>query len=558
MQSARTKQLLILGNRRNRTNDLLRELSSTASQRSASSASSKKRTGSTRERLRRIEPKVDTGLRRRRVNVLPNDSASTSRAASPVQVRLSGPRRDVSPEAKQPSQETVARQRDVIDDIDEVDEENLPVRIKIRKKSVRDARDALVVLCRRPLSPRSVQKFRAAIETIHAQRTLIEDGLLRQYIDEVEKCSSEGELESRTSEIDAVEDYDPAEQIVEEFGSVFGAVAHESRDLLRREKGETTAKDLEKQLLDHYPTIRNIFKFYSSMTKPFDENITAAELGSMALGDWMTFVKDCKLIGPHPKHQMVKSSAELVFIRLNWVTDERGRKVKNQDVSNSDRTLIMPEFICGVLRLAKQCGVQMGNLALTVNHFINDVICKRAHSVDVEDFRKRMRLRSVRAAIIDFQEEIRAVFIKYAAAEAKTAVGGGLESMDLKELMQLCRRMQIVSFNDADRHLLTPLAVQHAFALAQLQVVGEDAGEIDADEFVELISRIAEKFFDVYFSAVESAEMARLKRANLDASVASVAALPTLLGEEVALAWKLRWFFPRLTTTPRALSPPTL
>jgi len=204
MQGARTKQLLILGNRRNRTNDLLRELSSTASQRSASSASSKKRMASTRERLRRIEPKVDTGLRRRRVNSLPDDSACTSRAASPVEVRLSGPRRDVSPKAKQSSQETLPRQLDVIDDIDETDEEHLPVRIKIRKKCVRDARDALKVLCRRPLSPRSVQKFRAALEMIQAQRTLIEDELLRRYIDEVDVCSSVSESESQTSEIDAL------------------------------------------------------------------------------------------------------------------------------------------------------------------------------------------------------------------------------------------------------------------------------------------------------------------------------------------------------------------
>ena len=47
--------------------------------------------------------------------------------------------------------------------------------------------------------------------------------------------------------------------------------------------------------------------------------------------------------------------------------------------------------------------------------------------------------------------------------------------------------------------------MQHAFRLGYFRRRRKTQGEIDADEFVELISRIAEKFFDVYFSAVESA-----------------------------------------------------
>ena len=41
-----------------------------------------------------------------------------------------------------------------------------------------------------------------------------------------------------------------------------------------------------------------------------------------------------------------------------------------------------------------------------------------------------------------------------------------------------------------------------------------DAGEIDADEFIELIARLAENFFDVYFTAIANAESARLHRVS--------------------------------------------
>ena len=145
--------------------------------------------------------------------------------------------------------------------------------------------------------------------------------------------------------------------------------------------------------------------------------------------------------------------------------------------------------------------------------------------------------------------------MRYAAAEAKSAIGGGLETMDLKELMQLCRNIDIVTFNDADHHLLSPLAVQHAFALSQLQVVGDDAGEIDADEFIELIARLAENFFDVYFTAIANAESARLHRVSHPGeNVLALAPAPRV--DDVALAPKLRWFLPRLAASSSSRSVP--
>jgi hypothetical protein len=120
--------------------------------------------------------------------------------------------------------------------------------------------------------------------------------------------------------------------------------------------------------------------------------------------------------------------------------------------------------------------------------------------------------------------------------------------MDLKELMQLCRNIDIVSFNDADRHLLSPADVQSVFALSQLQVVGDDAGEIDADEFVELIARLAEKVFDFYFTAIAHAESTRLHRvSDLGEGVLALAPAPRV--SDVALAHKLRWFLPRLAAS---------
>ena len=568
MRSARTKQLLILGNRRNRTNDLLRALSarcavdpeiSTSSAQStrvmdtrATLSDSTARRTRMYKRLNFVEPKVDTGLRRRRRNTRESPPPVVVHIESKPEVSVassSDESRDVSP--------THLCEDEILDetmDANNGDEDEIfgPPRIRIRKRSVREAREALIILRARPLSPKSVEKFRKALESIRAQRTLVDLSLLRAYnnsklIEHDQLDSLDDDVKS-DAEPDRVEDYDPSEQVCEEFVSVWGAVAHESRDLLRGEP-MASMKEVEHHLLENYPAIRNIFKYYSSLTKPFDENITASELGSMTLADWMQFVKDCKLIGPHPKHQLVKSSAELLFIRLNWVTDEGGRKVKNQDMSNSDRTLIMPEFMCGILRLAKQCGVHMETLGLTASKFIEEIVCARAHSVDVEEFRTRMRFRSARAMLQKYATEISTVFARYAASEASDRVGAGLETLDFKEFMNLCRALEIVSAHDDG--LLAPLAAQHVFALSQLQVVGDDAGEIDADEFFELISRTAESFFDTFFTAIYNAAAPSAPPTSSPSSTASTPsvlshALALVHPREIILAHKLAWFLPRL------------
>lgn len=568
MRSARTKQLLILGNRRNRTNDLLRALSarcavdpeiSTSSAQStrvmdtrATLSDSTARRTRMYKRLNFVEPKVDTGLRRRRRNTRESPPPVVVHIESKPEVSeasSSDESRDVSP-----THSCEDESLDETMDANNKDEDEIfgPPRIRIRKRSVREAREALIILRARPLSPKSVEKFRKALENIRAQRTLVDLSLLRAYNNS--NLNEHGQLDSLDDDVksdaepDRVEDYDPSEQVCEEFVSVWGAVAHESRDLLRGEP-MASMKEVEHHLLENYPAIRNIFKYYSSLTKPFDENITASELGSMTLADWMQFVKDCKLIGPHPKHQLVKSSAELLFIRLNWVTDEGGRKVKNQDMSNSDRTLIMPEFMCGILRLAKQCGVHMETLGLTASKFIEEIVCARAHSVDVEEFRTRMRFRSARAMLQKYATEISTVFARYAASEASDRVGAGLETLDFKEFMNLCRALEIVSAHDDG--LLAPLAAQHVFALSQLQVVGDDAGEIDADEFFELISRTAESFFDTFFTAIYNAAAPSAPPTSSPSSTASTPsvlshALALVHPREIILAHKLAWFLPRL------------
>ncbi|CEF98091.1 unnamed product [Ostreococcus tauri] len=570
MQSARTKQLLILGSRRNRTNDLLRELSAhkareskrcprlrTSSTFDSSPGGSAHRRG-TRKRLKSVRAKVDTGLHRRKIDrAFEDDEPATSSLVESFDKTTEEVLSRALPCASSRTEPSVEPEVEPgASDYEEENNHQLPMRTRIRRKCARDAREALGVLYERPLSPRSVNKFCVALEMIRAQRALIESDLFHENVLHEEFGSEDAEKqdEDSVSDVDIVEEYDAMEQMNEEFGSVFGAVAHESKDLLKREMGganKVNLQRLERELIDQYPSIRNIFRYYSSMLCAFDENITAAELGSMTLSDWMTFMKDCKLIGSNSRHQLVKSSAELLFIRLNWVTDDRGRKVKNQDMSNSDRTLIMPEFICGIMRLAKQIGERQDTFGLTVSRFIHDVVCPRAKSIDVEEFRVRMRFRSVQKTLQKHSVEIQNTFVKYAAAEAKSGVGAGLETMDLKELMCLCRHLEIVSFNDVDRHLLSPLAVQHAFALSQLQVVGDDAGEIDSKEFVELISRVAERFFDVYFAAVADAEASLRVRRLIPESIALSSTLAPRTHDEITLAIKLRWFLPRLASTSR-------
>ena len=109
--------------------------------------------------------------------------------------------------------------------------------------------------------------------------------------------------------------------------------------MIKETQSDLAKKSLERELRNTYISARSIFKYYSLFTKALD----AAELGSMNLNDWFAFLKDCDLIGTSSvddssQKKMLKSSAELMFVRLNWITDASGRKVKNADTqTNSDR-----------------------------------------------------------------------------------------------------------------------------------------------------------------------------------------------------------------------------
>ena len=280
--------------------------------------------------MKSVRAKVDTGLHRRNIDrAFEDDEPATSSLVESFDKTTEEVLSRALPCASSRTEPSVEPEVEPgASDNEEENNHQLPTRTHIRRKCARDAREALGVLYERPLSPRSVNKFCVALEMIRAQRALIESDLFHENVLHEEFGSEDAEKqdEDSVSDVDIVEEYDAMEQMNEEFGSVFGAVAHESKDLFKREMGganKVNLQRLERELIDQYPSIRNIFRYYSSMLCAFDENITAAELGSMTLSDLMTFMKDCKLIGSNSRHQLVKSSAELLFIRLNWVTDDR-------------------------------------------------------------------------------------------------------------------------------------------------------------------------------------------------------------------------------------------
>ena len=212
-------------------------------------------------------------------------------------------------------------------------------------------------------------------------------------------------------------------ELQHEFKTVWKDIAHESKDMMNKETHKDAIKSLETELKRMYISARLIFKHYALLTKPFDENIGAAELGSMTLNDWLAFLKDCDLIGANSADEnnkkMLKSSAELLFIRLNWITDASGRKVKNADTAtNSDRSLVITEFCVGILRLAKALRSKKYKhemLSETLARFMKERIIPRAKFVDVEPFRSRMRARRVRKVLEKNNTIITRVCEKYAA-----------------------------------------------------------------------------------------------------------------------------------------------
>tara|TARA_X000000368_G_scaffold285485_1_gene226694 strand:- start:174 stop:1664 length:1491 start_codon:yes stop_codon:yes gene_type:complete len=323
-----------------------------------------------------------------------------------------------------------------------------------------------------------------------------------------EECNEEESAESSDSD-EGEEDEETRKELFEkelqhEFKTVWKDIAHESKDMMNKETHKDAIKSLETELKRMYISARLIFKHYALLTKPFDENIGAAELGSMTLNDWLAFLKDCDLIGANSADEnnkkMLKSSAELLFIRLNWITDASGRKVKNADTAtNSDRSLVITEFCVGILRLAKALRSKKYKhemLSETLARFMKERIIPRAKFVDVEPFRSRMRARRVRKVLEKNKTIITRVFEKYAAIGTSTLIGAdGLRTIDLNELVGLVKDM-VTRITPSPPGVVKFVVIQHCFGLSQKEVLGEDAGEIDREEFDELVGRLAEEFYD--------------------------------------------------------------
>ena len=323
-----------------------------------------------------------------------------------------------------------------------------------------------------------------------------------------EECNEEESAESSDSD-EGEEDEETRKELFEkelqhEFKTVWKDIAHESKDMMNKETHKDAIKSLETELKRMYISARLIFKHYALLTKPFDENIGAAELGSMTLNDWLAFLKDCDLIGANSADEnnkkMLKSSAELLFIRLNWITDASGRKVKNADTAtNSDRSLVITEFCVGILRLAKALRSKKYKhemLSETLARFMKERIIPRAKFVDVEPFRSRMRARRVRKVLEKNKTVITRVFEKYAAIGTSTLIGDdGLRTIDLNELVGLVKDM-VTRITPSPPGVVKFVVIQHCFGLSQKEVLGEDAGEIDREEFDELVGRLAEEFYD--------------------------------------------------------------
>merc|ERR1711966_477929 len=71
----------------------------------------------------------------------------------------------------------------------------------------------------------------------------------------------------------------------------------------------------------------------------------------------------------------------------------------------------------------------------------------------------------------------------------------GLRTIDLNELVGLVKDMVArVARSQPGVHVKF-LVIQRCFGLSQKEVLGEDAGEIDREEFDELVGRLAEEFY---------------------------------------------------------------
>ena len=268
-----------------------------------------------------------------------------------------------------------------------------------------------------------------------------------------EECNEEESAESSDSD-EGEEDEETRElfekELQHEFKTVWKDIAHESKDMMNKETHKDAIKSLETELKRMYISARLIFKHYSAFDKTVRRKYRRPELGSMTLNDWLAFLKDCDLIGANSADEnnkkMLKSSAELLFIRLNWITDASGRKVKNADTAtNSDRSLVITEFCVLYPPAREKLYVQKYKhemLSETLARFMKERIIPRAKFVDVEPFRSRMRARRVRKVLEKNNTIITPLFEKYAAIGTSTLIGAdGLRTIDLNELVGLVKDM---------------------------------------------------------------------------------------------------------------------
>ena len=385
----RARQLRVFAERKNRTNDFLRQLRATKKPAALSSPNStRKKEEENREKKftskwsSKAKAKVDTRRRREKKRELDESKEKKKKKKSVVENVVVVDHAVEKEVEKKIEEEKNATTMSLDDDDDDDEREPLVTR---------RAKEAVNMLKSNPVSPReNVERYYECIELLRERRKRAARDAFqkakskreeRRKRKEEEKaarmaalttaadgdcgdegCKDEESAESSDSD-EGEEDEETRKKIFEkelqyEFKTTWKDIAHESKDMMNKETQRDAIKSLELELRRAYISARLIFKHYALLTKPFDENIGAAELGSMTLNDWFAFLKDCDLIGANSvdenNKKMLKSSAELLFIRLNWITDASGRKVKNADTTtNSDRSLVITEFCVGILRLAK-------------------------------------------------------------------------------------------------------------------------------------------------------------------------------------------------------------
>ena len=592
----RARQLRVFAERKNRTNDFLRELRATKRKNDEKMVQRRDHRHYHPYEMKwraQAKAKVDTRREKKSVAKTKKKKIKKKKKKSVVFTTETTTTKTTTTTTRIQEEEEEKKKR-------EEKEEEKMLRKKQRGEergepmATRRAKEAVNMLKSDPVSPReNVERYYECIEVLRERRKRAardafekakskrEERRKRKEEERAAKIAAaalvadgedgedacDGDESAESSDSDEGEEDEETRKILfqkelsYEFKTVWKDIAHESKDMMNKETHRDAIKSLELELRRTYVSARLIFKHYALWTKPFDENIGAAEFGSMTLNDWFAFLKDCDLIGANSvdenNKKMLKSSAELLFIRLNWITDASGRKVKNADTTtNSDRSLVITEFCVGILRLAKALRPKKYKnemLSETLARFMKERIIPRAKFVDVEPFRSRMRARRVLKVLEKNKSLITHVFEKYAAIGTSTSIGAaGLRTIDLNELVGLVKDMVarvVPSQNSGGVHVKF-LVVQRCFGLSQKEVLGEDAGEIDREEFDELVGRLAEEFYDGTCFAppplsTTTTTTSEVHDTHAAAAAAAAAAIPSSSlssSSSSSLADKIAWF----------------